>query len=116
MGLENEYTVSFDLSDVVDEDFEWSRSRQSQKRQSIYGNEPSGMKSTSLLNLPLLFKKDRTQVKVEGAPELPTEARRPHTRQQSMPVVYGDAAANNAKAKEERARRRTTLTGLFKRS
>lgn len=114
MGLENEYTVSFDLSDIVDEEFEWSRSRQSQKRQSVYGNE--GVKSTSLLNLPLLFKKDRSQIRTEEIPESPTDARRPHTRQQSMPVVYGDAAAASTRAKEERARRRTTLTGLFKRS
>ena len=116
MYLENEYTVSFDILDLFKHESHSNRSNK-QKHQSQSQDKPSwadGMRSRSLLNLPALLKKDKTQVK-EDEVRIPEKEERPqtaHNRQKSLPITFVSDAVS--RLKEEKGKRRQTFVGFFK--
>ena len=126
MGLVNEYTISYDLADIL-RDEQREKARRStdirpgtlEKRQS--GN---GLRSRSLLNLHQLLKKDRTQVQTEEVDivlaDIPEDSRplttangHHHARQKSLPIGFGNNTMAQLKT-EEREKKRRSFVGFFK--
>lgn len=129
MGLENEYTISYDLVDIRRDEYDRKPNRPNERPRESYEKPQwaSGLRSRSLLNLHQLLKKDkdRTEVQTEKVnmvfddiPENPpprplTAADGHHARQKSLPIKLGNDTMMRFK-KEEREKKRRAFIGVFK--
>lgn len=129
MGLVNEYTISYDLADIIKEEHTQKPRRTIEKRRESFEKPlwASGTRSRSLLNLNALLKKDRTEVRTEEVvvlDDIPehehgrplTSANGYHTRQKSLPIdlnkeinMSGPILRNT-----ERERKRSSFVAFFK--
>lgn len=114
----NEYTVSFDLEEDRDRAFYMSQSNRPKGDPREKTKRPNALKSQSLINLPNLLKKDRTQIHEEevileedNLDDRP-KTNHSHRRQKSLPIHLLDDEV--ARKKEERGKRRQTFIGFFK--
>ena len=121
MEFQTESNPSYDLLEFLQDDCDRSTNRfPRQKRESIYEKPPrwaDGPKSKSLVNLPGLFKKDKTLVNEEEVMETSlddtaTVRRAPHRRQKSLPVPLTNDV--QVRKQEERVKRRQTFMGFLK--
>ena len=137
MGFVNEYTVSYDTCELREEygrlsDCSLRSNRQSHDRPLWVERSRSditGLRNRSLLNVPSMLKKDKTQAKCEEVlAELPaltesqglsetldytarTRYRPAHVRQKSSPENMITDAVTKIK-QEERAKKRQTILGF----
>lgn len=124
MGLVNEYTISYDLADIIKEEYV-QRPKRARRRDSIEKPElSSGMRSRSLLNLNALLKKERTEVRTEEIAEIVLEdipehgrplttANGHHARQKSLPIDLNQVIRPVSRT-GERERKRSSFVAFFK--
>ena len=121
-GLLNEYTISFDTCRVKEEvcrrDDYLERPRPQPMQRPSWARR-DGMRS--LLNLPLILKKDKKEQPAADVQEIHDEvldneepaARRPHTRSQTVPDEMICRPVSNHTNKEEKIKKRRTVGDLL---